>query len=145
MIDKARFMVGMVNAINRNYFGNQKRVSCATCHTNTSVPQNVPNMGVQYGDPFENPNSMEFVVANGSNPSQIDGYSRNTSTRSAARRRLAAVTGFTATGTYAGWDTGLSRGPRRDLCEGARAVHAPLRIVPRATASGPTTAGTRGR
>ena len=73
MIQKARFMVGMVNAINRNYFGNQKRVSCATCHTNTSVPQNVPNMAVLYGDPFENPNSMEFVVASGSNPSPIDG------------------------------------------------------------------------
>src|SRR5262249_16802425 len=72
MINKARFMVAMVTAINRNYFGNQKRVSCATCHTNTSIPQNVPNMTVQYGDPFENPNSMEFIVASGSNPSQID-------------------------------------------------------------------------
>src|SRR5438105_10948900 len=39
MIDKARFMVAMVNNINRMYFGNQKRVSCATCHTNTSAPQ----------------------------------------------------------------------------------------------------------
>src|SRR5689334_1586530 len=73
MIQKTRFMVGMTNAVNRTYFGNQKRVSCATCHTNVSAPQNVPNMSVQYGDPFENPNSMEFIVASGSNPSQIDG------------------------------------------------------------------------
>ena len=145
MIQKARFMVGMVNAINRNYFGNQKRVSCATCHTNTSVPQNVPNMAIQYGDPFENPNSMEFIVATGSNPSQIDGVFAKYIDALGGAQRLAAVTSFTATGTYAGWDTGLSRGARRDLCEGARTVHAPLRIVPKATASGPTTAGTRGR
>jgi hypothetical protein len=111
MIQKARFMVGMVNAINRNYFGNQKRVSCATCHTNTSVPQNVPNMAVQYGDPFENPNSTEFVVAKGSNPSQIDGVFAKYIEALGGAQRLAAVTGFTATGTYAGWDTGLSDVP----------------------------------
>jgi hypothetical protein len=111
MIDKARFMVGMVNAINRNYFGNQKRVSCATCHTNTSVPQNVPNMGVQYGDPFENPNSTEFIVASGSNPSQIDGVFAKYIDALGGAQRLGTVTSFTATGTYAGWDTGLSPVP----------------------------------
>ena len=37
MIQKARFMVGMMNTINRNFFGNQKRVSCFTCHSNTST------------------------------------------------------------------------------------------------------------
>src|SRR6266581_1192510 len=111
MIQKARFMVGMVNAINRNYFGNQKRVSCATCHTNTSVPQNVPNMGVQYGDPFENPNSTEFVVASGSNPSQIDGVFAKYIDALGGAQRLGTVTSFTATGTYAGWDTGLSPVP----------------------------------
>jgi len=111
MIQKARFMVGMVSAINRNYFGNQKRVSCATCHTNTSVPQNVPNMAVQYGDPFENPNSTEFVVASGSNPSQIDGVFAKYIDALGGAPRLGTVTSFTATGTYAGWDTGLSPVP----------------------------------
>ena len=111
MIQKARFMVGMVNAINRNYFGNQKRVSCATCHTNTSVPQNVPNMAVQYGDPFENPNSLEFVVASGSNPSQVDGVFARYIEAIGGAQRLGAVTSFAATGTYAGWDTGLSEVP----------------------------------
>jgi len=111
MIQKARFMVGMVNAINRNYFGNQRRVSCATCHTNTSVPQNVPNMAVQYGDPFENPNSTEFVVASGSNPGQIDGVFAKYLDALGGAQRLGTVTSFTATGTYAGWDTGLSPVP----------------------------------
>jgi hypothetical protein len=111
MIQKARFMVGMMNTINRNFFGNQKRVSCATCHTNTSVPQNVPNMAIQYGDPLDNPNSLEFIVASGSNPSQIDGVFAKYIDALGGAQRLNAVTSFTATGTYAGWDTGLSEVP----------------------------------
>jgi photosynthetic reaction center cytochrome c subunit len=111
MIQKARFMIGMVDAINRNYFGSQKRVSCATCHTNTSVPQNVPNMAIQYGDLFDNPNSMEFIVATGSNPGQIDGVFAKYMDALGGPQQLAAVTSYIATGTYAGWDTGLSQVP----------------------------------
>jgi hypothetical protein len=111
MIQKARFMVGMMNAINRNYFGNQKRVTCATCHTNTSVPQNVPNMAIQYGDPVENPNSTEFIVAKGSDPTQIDGVFAKYIDALGGAQRLNAVTSYTATGTYSGWDTGLSEVP----------------------------------
>jgi len=111
MIQKARFMVGMMNAINRNYFGNQKRVTCATCHINTSVPQNVPNMAIQYGDPVENPNSQEFIVAKGSDPAQIDGVFAKYVDALGGAQRLNGVTSFMATGTYSGWDTGLSDVP----------------------------------
>ena len=111
MIQKARFMVGMVNTINRNFFGNTKRVSCFTCHSNTSVPQNVPNMSIQYGDPVDNPDSLEFIVAKGSDPSQIDGVFAKYLDALGGAQRLNAVTSFTATGTYAGWDTGLSPVP----------------------------------
>jgi hypothetical protein len=111
MIQKARFMVGMMNTINRNFFGNQKRVSCFTCHSNTSAPQNVPNMAIQYGEPVDNPNSLEFIVASGSNPSQIDGVFAKYLDALGGAQRLNAVTSFTATGTYAGWDTGLSEVP----------------------------------
>jgi hypothetical protein len=111
MIQKARFMVGMMNTINRNFFGNQKRVSCFTCHSNTSVPQNVPNMAIQYGDPVDNPNSLEFIVASGSNASQIDGVFAKYVEALGGATRVNAVTSFTATGTYSGWDTGLSEVP----------------------------------
>jgi hypothetical protein len=111
MIQKARFMVGMMNTINRNFFGNQKRVSCFTCHSNTSVPQNVPNMAIQYGDPVDNPNSLEFIVASGSNASQIDGVFAKYVEALGGAARINAVTSFTATGTYSGWDTGLSEVP----------------------------------
>jgi hypothetical protein len=111
MIQKARFMVGMMNTINRNFFGNQKRVSCFTCHSNTSAPQNVPNMSIQYGDPVDNPNSTEFIVAKGSDPSQIDGVFAKYLDALGGAQRLNAVTSFTAAGTYAGWDTGLNDVP----------------------------------
>ncbi len=111
MIRKARSMIGMVNTINRNYFGSQKRVSCATCHSNTSAPENVPNMAIQYGDPLDNPDSMQFIVAAGSNPNQIDQAFAKYLDALGGAQRLAAVTSFTATGTYAGWDTGLSAVP----------------------------------
>jgi hypothetical protein len=111
MIDKARFMIGMMNAINRNYFGGQKRVSCATCHSNTSAPENVPNLAIQYGDPVENPDSMQFVVATGSNPAQIDQVFAKYVDALGGAQRLAGVTSYAATGTYAGWDTGLSPVP----------------------------------
>ena len=111
MIQKARVMIGMMNAINRNYFRGQKRVSCATCHANSSSPENVPNMAIQYGDPVDNPNSMQFIVAAGSNPSQIDQVFAKYVDALGGAQRLAGVTSYTATGTYAGWDTGLSEVP----------------------------------
>ena len=111
MIQKARLMIGMMNAINRGYFGGEKRVSCATCHANTSAPENVPNLAIQYGSPVDNPDSMEFVVATGSNPSQIDQVFAKYLDALGGAQRLAGVTGYAATGTYAGWDTGLSPVP----------------------------------
>ena len=111
MIQKARLMIGMVNTINRNYFGGQKRVTCATCHSNASKPENVPNMAIQYGTTPDNPNSMQFVVAPGSSPSQIDQVFAKYMDALGGAERLASVTSFAATGTYAGWDTGLSEVP----------------------------------
>lgn len=111
MIRRARSMVVMMNAINRSYFGGRKRVTCATCHANSSAPENVPNMAIQYGDPVENPNSMQFIVAAGSNPSQIDQVFTKYLDALGGAQRLAGVTSFAATGTYAGWDTGLSEVP----------------------------------
>ena len=111
MIQKARAMVVMMNAINATYFGGQKRVSCATCHANSASPENVPNMAIQYGEPVYNPNSMQYIPASGGNAAQIDQVFTNYLGALGGAQRLAGVTSFTATGTYAGWDTGLSEVP----------------------------------
>jgi len=144
MIQKARLMIGMMNAINRTYFGGQKRVTCATCHANASTPENVPNMAVQYGDPVDNPNSMQFVVAAGSNPNQIDQVFTKYLDALGGAERLAGVTSFAATGTYAGWDTGLSDVPV-DIYASAPEQLMTWRTGPRATACGRTTVARRGR
>jgi hypothetical protein len=68
-------------------------------------------MAIQYGDPVDNPNSMQFIVAAGSNPSQIDQVFTKYLDALGGAQRLAGVTSFAATGTYAGWDTGLSEVP----------------------------------
>ena len=74
MIQRARQMVVMVNTINKQFFGAQKRVTCATCHINAAAPENIPNLGLQYGTPLENPSSMSFFTAPGVKPDQVQYY-----------------------------------------------------------------------
>ena len=63
MIQRARQMVVMMNAINRTYFGGERRMTCYTCHSATSNPQRVPNLSIQYGTPPpENPGTMDFIA-----------------------------------------------------------------------------------
>lgn len=111
MIQRARQMIVMVNTINRNYFGGQKRVTCATCHINAAAPENVPNLGLQYGTPFENPSSMAFFIAPGSNDSQASQIFARYIEALGGAQRLAAATSLAATGTYSGWDTGFQEVP----------------------------------
>lgn len=105
MIQRARQMVVMMNGINRTYFGGQKRVTCYTCHSATSTPQRVPNLSIQYGTPPEdNPNAMEFIALPEA-ASQVDQIFAKYLQALGGAQRLAGVTSFVATGTYAGWDT----------------------------------------
>jgi hypothetical protein len=111
MIQRARQMIVMVNTINRNYFGGQKRVTCATCHIGAAAPENVPNLGLQYGSPLENPSSMAFFTAPGTNDGQAAQIFARYIAALGGAQRLAAATSFVATGTYAGWDTGFQEVP----------------------------------
>lgn len=111
MIQRARQMVVMVNTINKQYFGGQKRITCATCHINAAAPENVPNLGLQYGTPFENPSSMVFFTAPGMTSTAVsETFARYIQVLGGAER-LAAATSFVASGTYAGWDTGFQEVP----------------------------------
>ena len=63
MIQRARQMVVMMNAINRTYFGGQPRMTCYTCHGATPTPERVPNLSIQYGTPpLRNPDTLDFVA-----------------------------------------------------------------------------------
>ena len=59
-IQRARQMVVMMNAINKQYFGGQPRVTCFTCHGGGNRPKAVPNLDLQYGEPVDDPYAIEF-------------------------------------------------------------------------------------
>jgi photosynthetic reaction center cytochrome c subunit len=96
----ARRMVLMVNTINRTNFGGRKVVTCYTCHRGDTRPKVAPSLTLQYGVPFDDPNEVE--IFNGTNADEI--FNRYIQAVGGAQR-LAAFTGFTARGTYSGYDT----------------------------------------
>ena len=111
MIQRTRQMVVMMNTINRTSFGGQRRVTCYTCHGASSNPQRVPNLSIQYGaPPPENPNAMDFIAIP-EDASQVDQIFGKYIQALGGTERLAGVTSFVATGTYAGWDTARSEVP----------------------------------
>ena len=105
MIQRARQMVVMMNTINRNYFRGEKRVTCYSCHSATSNPQRVPNLSIQYGTPpAENPDRLEFVALP-DRANEVDQIFAKYIQAIGGAQRLGSVKTFSATGTYAGWDT----------------------------------------
>ena len=102
-IQRARGMIGMVNALNRSYFGGQPRVSCFTCHHGQDQPEFVPNLALQYGEIVFDPNSIRIVPDRQPVVDQVfDKYLQAVG----GRQRLAGITGFVAKGTYEGSNTG---------------------------------------
>jgi hypothetical protein len=105
MIQRARQMTVMMNTINRNFFGNQKRVTCYTCHSAQNFPQRVPNLSIQYGEPPpENPDRLEFVALP-ERAKDVDGIFAKYIQTIGGAQAWAGMKSFTAVGTYAGWDT----------------------------------------
>ena len=105
MIQRARQMTVMMNTINRNFFGDQKRVTCYTCHSATPSPQRVPNLSIQYGTPPpDNPDRLEFVALP-DRANEVDSIFARYVQAIGGAQRWAAVNSLAAAGTYAGWDT----------------------------------------
>lgn len=105
MIQRARQMVVMMNTINRNYFRGERRVTCYTCHSATSVPQRVANLSIQYGTPPpDNPDRLEFVPLP-DRAKEVDQIFAKYIEGIGGAQRWGAIKSFVAEGTYAGWDT----------------------------------------
>src|SRR6202011_5793921 len=47
----ARKMVLMMNAINKSYFGGNRKLTCYSCHRGTDFPKVTPNLAEQYSAP----------------------------------------------------------------------------------------------
>ena len=107
-IQRARQMIGMVQALNAQYFGGRPRVTCFTCHRGQYSPVDAPSFLIQYGVPVEDPDIINFPTEAGVSADQVfDRYL----TAIGGTAALAKITRFTATGTYAGFDTGQEEVP----------------------------------
>lgn len=107
-IMKARQMIAMVRAINKNFFNGAPRVTCFTCHHGSNSPVAAPILAVQYGPPDDDPNVIDFITDQRVVPSQVlDRYI----TAIGGAAPLGKLTSFTAKGTYSGFDTGFKEVP----------------------------------
>ena len=106
---KARQMIVMMNAINKQYFGGQTRVTCFTCHNGSDRPRSEPDLALQYAEPVFDPNAREIVPADPRVTADqvFDKYIEVLG----GADRLAKLTSYVAKGTYAGFDTDFSEIP----------------------------------
>jgi hypothetical protein len=107
-LQRARQMIVMMTAINKQYFGGQPRVTCFTCHHGTQSPRSDPNFALQYGPPIPDPIARDFPTDPGARADRVfDKYILALG----GADRLAKVTSFAAKGTYAGFDTAFEKVP----------------------------------
>jgi hypothetical protein len=108
MIQRARQMIVMMQAINKQYFGGQPRMSCFTCHRGQDRPGNIPSLALQYGELVDDPNAMTIYPDTRNTVEQV--FTKYLAALGGAQR-LAGLTSYVATGTYAGFNTGGSAIP----------------------------------
>lgn len=107
-IQRARQMIVMMQALNKQYFAGAPKVTCFTCHRGAYTPEASPRFSLQYGSPDDDPNTMNFVPdARASAEPILDKYLQAIGGTGA----LSKLTSFTAKGTYAGYDTGDKETP----------------------------------
>jgi photosynthetic reaction center cytochrome c subunit len=101
---RARRMITMVNAINKDNFGGVRFVSCYTCHRGDTRPKIVPNLAAQYAEHTgEDPNEVLInPVPGGPTIDQVfDKYFQALG----GAQKLASVTSFAGKGTFIGFET----------------------------------------
>ena len=97
----ARRMSAMVIAMNRDHFGGRQVVSCWSCHRGRTRPILTPTLDQVYGEPSLDPEDLVFAGSPGlPKPETIIGRYLQAI---GGADKVAAVTGFTATGTSVGF------------------------------------------
>jgi outer membrane lipoprotein-sorting protein len=102
-IQRARQMIVMMNTINKQFFGGQQRVTCFTCHAGGNRPKTEPNLDLQYGEPVDDPYAMNFFPSLYA-PSVDEVFTKYLKSVGGPEQ-LAKFSSFSATGTYAGYET----------------------------------------
>ena len=98
-----RAMVGIMTAINKQYFGGRQVVTCYSCHNGNRRPKPIPSLAVQYAvnpvldDPYE-------ILQPAFDAPTIDAVLDRYIGAVGGAARLKGLTSFTAEGTYHGYD-----------------------------------------
>ena len=103
LITRARAMINMMNGLNEANFGGRPRVTCFTCHRGSPNPEDVPSLALQYADVVDDPNAMALVRSRSVMPDQV--FAKYMDALGGAQK-VAALTSFTARGSYGGFNTG---------------------------------------
>jgi photosynthetic reaction center cytochrome c subunit len=98
----ARKMILMMTAINKNYFGGRRMLTCYSCHRGGETPRVTPNLAEQYSAPvLEVPDEITEQAPGVPSADQVlDKYIQALG----GVQRLASLTSFVARGTYQGYD-----------------------------------------
>lgn len=108
----ARRMILMVKAINQANFGGQNVVTCYTCHHNSVVPRGIPSLAEQYATPPPpDANDAETIPGTPSPGPSADEILNRYVQAAGGADKLAALTSYTARGTYQGFDTDMTPVP----------------------------------
>ena len=101
-IRRARQMIAMMNGINQANFGGRPMVTCFTCHRGSNSPVTSPKLALQYGEPEDDPNVINFPAE--TQPAAAEIFEKYLQALGGTAQ-LAKLTSFTAKGTYSGFDT----------------------------------------
>ena len=99
---RARGMMRMMNAINAMNFGGRQVVTCFTCHRGTSRPSVMPSLDLLYSSPP--PIEPGDPITQAPNQPPADQILDKFVQAIGGPARVAALTSFTAKGTYTGFD-----------------------------------------
>src|SRR3954470_10994321 len=97
----ARRMVVMTRQINDTNFGGRQVVTCYSCHRGLARPKVTPSLVALYATPPDEPEDL--VVANPNAPKADEIFDKSLTAIGGAAR-LAALTSYTAKGTYKAFD-----------------------------------------
>ena len=103
---RARQMVQMMNAINRDNFGGRQVVTCWTCHRSMDRPPVTPIMEMMYGEPIY---QMDDILRQSPRASSADEIFAKYIQALGGAERLANLTSFVARGTSVGYGYGPAR------------------------------------
>jgi len=107
-MQRARQMLTMMSDLNDRYFAGRTRVTCFTCHRGSQAPVSEPDLSIQYGEPYEDPNARDFPVETRVTADQLfDKYIQWTG----GAQNVARLTSYVGRGTYEGFDTAFEKRP----------------------------------